>query len=84
MNCTVGAALFVEVTGVENFSASAVKERIQQLVAADATFIRKRTTLEAAVNSYIEKGNEDKARLLSWRKEPFFDQYVYEDFSDYY
>ena len=84
MNCTVGAALFVEVTGVENFSASAVKERIQQLVAADVTFIRKRTTLEAAVNSYIEKGNEDKARLLSWRKEPFFDQYVYEDFSDYY
>ena len=84
MNCKVGSALFVEITGVENFSSHAVKERIQQLVAADTTFIRKRTTLESAIKAYNEKGNEDKARLLSWRKESFFDQYVFEDFSDYY
>ena len=84
MNCTVGSALFVEVTGAENFSSSAVKERIQQLVGENAPFIRKRTTLEEAVKHYIENGNEDKARLLSWRKDPFFDQYVYENFSDYY
>lgn len=84
MNCTVGSALFVEVTGAENFSSQAVKARIQQLVDADAAFIRKRTTREEAVNRYLENGNEDKARLLSWRKDPFFDQYVYENFSDYY
>ena len=84
MNCTVGPALFVEISGVENFNSHAVKERIHQLVAADASFIRKRTTLESAIESYKEKGNEDKARLLTWRKESFFDQYVFEDFSDYY
>ncbi len=84
MNCTVGPALFVEVTGEPGFSAEAVKTQIQKLVREDAPLIRKRTSLEAAIQSYTEKGNLDKARLLSWRKEPYFDQYVYGDFSDYY
>lgn len=84
MNCTVGPALFVEVTGAKGFSASAVKEKLLKLVELDAPFIRKRTTLEDAIANYVRAGNEDKARLLSWRKETYFDQYVYEDFCDYY
>ena len=84
MNCTVGPALFVEVTGEPGFSAEAVKKEIRKLAQEDAPLIRRRTTLESAIKSYREKGNLDKARLLSWRKEPYFDQYVYGDFSDYY
>jgi len=84
MNCTVGPALFVEVNGAEGFSAEAVKERILQLVKADAPFIRKRERIEDAISNYLAKGNDDKARLLSWRKESYFDQYIFEDFSDYY
>lgn len=84
MNCTVGPALFVEVKNAENFSAEAVKERLSQLVNTDAPFVRIRTTLEEAITHYKEKGNLDKARLLSWRKDPYFDRYVYQDFSDYY
>ena len=84
MNCTVGPALFVEVSGAENFSAEAVKVQFGHLVEKNAPFIRKREKLEDAIAHYLEKGNEDKARLLSWRKESYFDQYVYEDFSDYY
>ena len=84
MNCTVGPALFVEVSGAENFSAEAVKERIHQLVQSNAPFVRKRAAIEDAIQDYIEKGNDDKARLLSWRKESFFDQYIFEDFRDYY
>jgi len=84
MNCTVGPALFVQVSGAEGFSAAVVKEKLLELVKLDAPFIRKRTSLENAICNYKRKGNEDKARLLSWRKEPYFDQYVYEDFCDYY
>ena len=84
MNCTVGPALFVEVTGADGFSAAAVKEKISQLVEQDAPFLRRRVTLENAISGYQRSGDDDKARLLSWRKETYFDQYVYEDFSDYY
>ena len=44
MNCTVGSALFVEIVGVENFSAFAVKKEIQRLMAGSTPFIRKRVT----------------------------------------
>lgn len=84
MNCTVGPALFVEVKGADNFCADDVKERIAKLVEADAPLIRKRMKIEEAIRHYREKGNEDKARLLSWRNVTYFDQYEYEDFSDYY
>ena len=84
MNCTIGPALFVEVNGVSDFSADSVKACIQQLTEKDAPFYRKRESLQDAIQGYLSRGNEDKARLLSWRKEPYFDQYVYENFSDYY
>ena len=84
MNCTVGPALFVEVKGADNFRAEDVKERIAELVSADAPFIRKRMKIEDAIRHYRDKGNVDKARLLSWRNVTYFDQYEYEDFSDYY
>lgn len=84
MNCTVGPALFVEVSGEPAFSADAVKKQIRNLVQENAPLIRRRTTKEAAIADYLHKGNDDKARLLSWRKETYFDQYVYGDFCDYY
>ena len=84
MNCTVGPALFVEVTNVHGFNAEAVKERVQCLVRENAPLLRKRVTKDAAIQDYLQKGNDDKARLLSWRKEPYFDQYVYGEFRDYY
>lgn len=84
MNCTVGPALFVEVNNAADFSADAVKERLKYLVRENAPLIRKRTAKDDAIQDYIHKGNDDKARLLSWRKEPYFDQYVYGDFRDYY
>ena len=84
MNCTVGPALFVEVSGAPDFSAENVKVRLQELVREDAPFVRKRLPLNEAIDLYKEKGNTDKARLLSWRNDTYFDQYVYDDFSDYY
>ena len=84
MNCTVGPALFVEVSDADDFSADAVKAQFQKLVNEDAPLLRRRTTTEDAAQRYLRTGNDDKARLLSWRKEAYFDQYTYGDFADYY
>ncbi len=84
MNCTVGPALFVEVTGVDNFSVDALKCRMEKLIFEDASLIRKRVATADAIRDYENKGDLDKAQLLSWRKEETFDQYVYEDFRDYF
>ena len=84
MNCTVGPALFVEVTGADDFCADALKRQVKKLVCQDAPLIRRRTTTAEAIRDYQSKGNFDKAQLLSWRREATFDQYVYEDFCDYF
>ena len=84
MNCTVGPALFVEVNNAPTFSASAVKEQIQRLIAENSPLVRRRVSKEEAIRNYRAKGNDDKARLLAWRNEPYFDQYTYDDFADYY
>lgn len=84
MNCTVGPALFIEVNNVPSFSVSAVKEQIQRLISENAPLIRRRISKDEAIRNYNAKGNDDKARLLAWRNEPYFDLYTYADFSDYY
>lgn len=84
MNCTVGSALFVEVIGADDFSAEKLKMHVSQLVEENIPLIRKRTTTKSAIAAYLRNGQEDKARLLGWREEAYFDQYVYGDFADYY
>ena len=84
MQCTVGSALFVEVSGEENFSVVRLKERVQALVNEDALLTRKRVPIAEAIAAFQRNGDTDKAQLLSWRKEAYFDQYTYGDFSDYY
>lgn len=84
MNCTVGPALFVEVTGAADFCVEALKKELEELVRKDIPLCRRRVTTQEAIRQFLASGNEDKARLLQWRTEPFFDQYAYEDFADYY
>ena len=84
MNCTVGAGLFVAVTGAEDFSAGKLKNEVRRLVEQDIPLIRRRLTTEEAIGRFRRNGQEDKARLLQWRSEPYFDEYEYEDFGDYY
>ena len=54
------------------------------MVTENAPLVRKRVSKEDAIRTYLAKGSDDKARLLAWRKELYFDQYTYGDFSDYY
>ena len=84
MNCTIGSGLFVKVTDVEDFSAAKLKEQVQKIVEMDIPLIRSRWTTQEAIASYTAQGQEDKARLLSWRTLEYFDIYAYGDFADYY
>jgi len=84
MNCTLGSSVYIEVTNAQGFSVSKLKERIAQLVAQDIPLIRRRVPLAEAIDRYTKDNQPDKARLLSWRTNGFFDEYAYGDFSDYY
>ena len=84
MHCTVGPALFVEVFGTENFSADILESRVRELVRQDIPLRRRRVSTEDAIARYNACGQDDKARLLAWRTESYFDEYFHEDFSDYY
>lgn len=84
MDCTVGSGLYIEVNGAENFDAFVLKSRVQALVKEDFPLIRKRISTKEAVSQFSASGQMDKAKLLSYRSEEYFDQYSYGDFSDYF
>ena len=84
MNCTLGPALYIEVLDTPDFSADALKKRFAEMVQQNFPLIRKRNTTEMAISGYTQMGMHDKAALLQYRTESYFDQYVYEDFADYY
>ena len=83
MNCTVGQGLYIQVMS-QDFDAAALKTRVAELIEQNIPLIRKRITTAEAMDYFRADGQEDKARLLSWRKLPYFDVYTYEDFADYY
>ena len=83
-SCTLGSSLYIEVTGVPDFSPERLKEHIAQLVAQDIPLIRRRVPLTEAMERYEADAQPDKTRLLSWRQSDYFDEYCYGDFSDYY
>ncbi|MBQ7129820.1 MAG: nucleoside kinase [Oscillospiraceae bacterium] len=83
MNCTLGSSVYFEVSGGK-LSVSALKERIRALVRQDIPLVRRRVPLQEAIDRYSRDGQQDKARLLSWRTADYFDEYYYGDFSDYY
>jgi len=83
MNCTVGRSLFVEVKS-NAFSAEKLKTELQALVLEDIPLCRRRVSTKEAEARYAERGWSDKSRLLKWRNAEHFDEYYFEDFSDYY
>lgn len=83
MDCTVGKGLYIEVRA-EDFSAQRLKQEVAKIVSDDIPLIRRRITTEEAKKHFAADGQQDKARLLSWRTEDYFDEYAFEDFADYY
>ena len=84
MSCTLGSSVFFQVEQCPQFSVSVLKRRVQELVDSAIPLIRRRVSLQDAIDRYTRSGQEDKARLLSWRVEPYFDEYAHGDFADYY
>lgn len=84
MTCTLGASVFIEVTQEEKFSVATLKEEVARLIAEDIPLHRRRVPLQQAVDRFTREGQEDKARLLSWRTADYFDEYAYGDFADYF
>lgn len=84
MNCTVGSGLYFKISDEPNFDASTLKEQIKTIVSEDITLKRRRTTTCEMLEYYKNNGQDDKARLLSYRKSPLFDVYEHGDFADYY
>lgn len=84
MSCTLGSSVFISITGEADFDVERLKERVAELIKQDIPLIRRRVPLQQAIDRFRENGQEDKARLLSWRKADYFDEYAYGSFSDYY
>lgn len=87
MNFTVGEALNVTIEKTPAFTPAdvpALKAQVAALVAMDIPLLRSRITTAEAMEVFTADGQEDKARLLSWRKTPYFDVYRYEDYMDYF
>lgn len=83
MNCTVGQGLYIQVKH-PSFDAQVLKRRIEELIRQDIPLLRRRITTQEARRAFLADGQQDKARLLSWRENPNFDVYTHGDFSDYY
>ncbi len=84
MNCTVGDGLYIAVYNAPEFSVRSLKAEMKRLVEMDIPLVRQRLSTQDAIARYLASGDEDKAKLLQWRTEPHFDEYIFEDFGDYY
>ena len=84
MSFTVGSGLYVKVSGAEDFSAEALRERVDKIVDEDIPLLSHRISTSEAIEYYKKNGLEDKARLLSYRSLPTFDVYSHGDYADYF
>lgn len=61
-----------------------LKARCQSIIDADLPLIRERLDIGEAIAFFQKEGQEDKVRLLKWRKFGYFDCYRQGDFLDYF
>lgn len=84
MNFAIGKALFVEVRNAPDFNVEDFKLRVKQLVEQNISLVRKRLSKIEAITHFTANNQNDKARLLQWRNEDYFDIYDHGLFADYY
>ena len=84
MNCTVNAGVYIKVSGAEDFSAEAMKAEVERIVAENIPLCRRRVSTADAINYYASIGQDDKARLLKYRKKKTLDVYESGLFADYF
>ena len=84
ISCSLGSSVYIQVSGAPDFSAEKLKEGVEKIVREGIPLIRRRVPLQDAVDRFRREGQEDKAKLLSWRPTDYFDEYVYGDYADYF
>lgn len=84
MGSTIGSALMIHLSDVTQFDLTVLKGEMQRLIAMDFPLIRRRLDTQSAIRRFVEAGKVDKARLLRDRDAAYFDEYAFDDFSDYY
>lgn len=84
MSCSVGAGLYFKVSGAVDFSAERLKIRVAGIVERNIPLVRRRIATKEAIDYYLQGGQEDKARLLSYRESDTLDVYEHGEFADYY
>lgn len=84
MSCTVGSGYYVNITGAKDFDTEALKAEVARIVGEAIVLKRRRITTKEAIELFKARGDEDKARLLEYRRAPHFNIYEHGDFSDYY
>ena len=84
ISCTLGRSVYIQVQNAPDFSVSRLKDRVGELVSEDIPLVRRRVSLDSAIERFTREGQLDKARLLQYRTVDFFDEYAHGDFADYY
>ena len=84
MNCTVGAGVYIKVTGATNFSVSRLQKELIHIADENIAPRRRRISTADAIAHYTSTGQHDKARLFSYRKKPTLDVYECGEFADYF
>lgn len=84
MNCTLGAGVYIQVEGSEDFCVEALKRKVRELAAQDIPLLRRRLSTRESARRFLDQGQTDKGRLLSWYPREHFDVYCHEEFADFY
>ena len=84
ISCTLGRSVYIQVQNAPDFSVSKLKERVGELVSQDIPLVRRRVSLDSAMERYVREGQLDKAALLKYRTVDYFDEYAHGVFADYY
>ena len=82
-SCVVGSGTYFKVEA-EDFCAMRLEDEVRRIVDEDIVLYRRRMPTAEAIRYFEGQGQDDKARLLSYRKKERIDLYESGDFADYY
>lgn len=84
ISCTMGNSIYLCIENAKDFSVDALKAQVYEYISEDFPLIRRRLPRQEAIEQFRRNNQPDKAELLQWLHEDFFDEYIYKDFSDYF
>ncbi len=84
ISCTMGNSVYLCVENAKEFSVDVLNAKVREYISEDFPLIRRRLPRQEAIKQFRQNNQPDKAELLQWLREDFFDEYIYKDFSDYF